>query len=229
MISDIIDGLKLVADGINSIRAIQEAVKSGANYIKSKRPEVRSDLKEMITELGKSLSVIKRASAVLTNFHFAISADVRGSELTRFNDYFIRSKDETQYLQDHIEDLRTHCHKIRAHAEKISGDAGTEGFAKVFHIIGLNSPALERELGQKLEHISDIELEFTDSATTMLGCLEAALKAVQDTLGTGGAMYPENIPAAAAVLADLGPEFEKMEEKAAEGIREVTLLTRELA
>lgn len=228
MIKDIIDGLKLVADGINSVRTIQEAIKNGANYLKIKHPQVRNDLRAMVSELGKSLSVIKRASAVLTNFHFAISADTSGSELARFNNYFIHSKDEAQHLREHIDDLRTHCGKIREHATKISGEADATGFAKIFHFLGLNSPKLEMELGEKLDKLAWEDFEIANSAERMLTCLEMALKDVQNALGVGGAMYPDNIPAAAALLAELGPEFEKMEEQAAEALSEVQSLAKEL-
>jgi hypothetical protein len=53
MVNDMIDGLKLVADGIESVKTIAEAVKSGKDYIKSKHPQVRSDLRAMVGELGK--------------------------------------------------------------------------------------------------------------------------------------------------------------------------------
>ena len=228
MIKDIIDGLKLVAEGINSIRTIQGAIKSGANYLKVKHPEVQSDLRAMVSELGKSLSVIKRASAVLTNFQFAIAADTRGSELARFNNYFIHSKDEAQHLREHIDDLRTHCGKIREHAMKISKEATAPGFAKIFHLLGLNSPTRELELGKKLDSLAYEDFEIANSAEIMLTCLEMALRDVQNALGVGGAMYPENIPVAAALLAELGPEFEKMEEQAAVALREVQLLAKEL-
>src|SRR6185369_14225997 len=153
MIQDIIDGLKLVADGIESVRTIAEAVKSGKDYLKANHPEVQSDLRAMVGELGKSLFVIKRASAVLTNFRFAISTDVNGSELARFNDYFIQSKAEAQLLRDHIDDLRTHCSKIRGHGARISVAVAATSFQKIFELLGLNSPAREKQLGEQLDKL----------------------------------------------------------------------------
>lgn len=135
MLKDMIDALKLVTEGIDSVKTIAEAVKSGKDYIEAKHPEVRSDLHLMVDELQKSLLLIKRASAVLTNFRFAIYADVQGSELVRFNDYFIQSKTEAQHLENHIDDLRTHCSKIRKHGTKIGGEATVAGFTKVFHTL----------------------------------------------------------------------------------------------
>jgi hypothetical protein len=228
MIQDIIDGLKLVADGIESVKTIAEAVKSGKDYLKANHPEVQSDLRAMVGELGKSLFVIKRASAVLTNFRFAISTDVKGSELARFNDYFIQSKAEAQLLRDHIEDLRTHCSKIREHGGKISGAVTATGFQKIFELLGLNSPAREKQLGEQLDKLAYEDFAVANSAEKMLDCLEGALKDVQNALGVGGSMYPEKIPEACALLAEYGPEFEKMEERAAEAVKDIRELVKEL-
>src|SRR5436305_1669224 len=103
MVKDVIEGLKLVTDGIKSVQTILEAVKSGTDYVKTKHPEVQGDLRELVKELGKSISLIEDASAVLTNFRFEISTDPKGSELRRFNDYLIESKGKAANLRDHLE------------------------------------------------------------------------------------------------------------------------------
>lgn len=62
----------------------------------------------------------------------------------------------------------------------------------------------------------------------MLVCLEKALEDVQNTLGDGGAMYPEKIGQAATLLAEYGPVFEEMEDKAAEAIKDIRRLVKNL-
>lgn len=228
MVKDVVDGLKLVADGIKSVKTIADAIKSGEDYLKAKHPEVQPDLRAMLAELGKSLFVIKRASAVLTNFRFAIANDAQSAELSRFNDYFIQSKAEAQLLRDRIEDLRTHCSKIREHGSKISGSATAMGFAKIFSLLGLNSPERELELGEQLDKLAYEDFAVANSAEQMLGCLEGALKDVQNALGNGGSMYPEKVPDAAALLAEYGPEFETMEERALEAVKEIRDLAKAL-
>lgn len=228
MIKDVVDGLKLVADGIDSVKTIADAIKSGTKYLKVKHPEVQMDLRAMLTELGKSLFVIKQASAVLTNFRFAVANDVKGTELTRFNEYFIKSKTDAQLLRERIEDLRTHCSKIREHGSKISGSATAAGFAKIFSLLGLNSPKRELELGEQLDKLAYEDFAVANSAEQMLACLEGALKDVQNALGDSGSMYPENVPIAAALLAEYGPEFEKSEERAAEAVKEIRQLVQAL-
>lgn len=41
-------------------------------------------------------------------------------------------------------------------------------------------------------------------------------------------MYPQNVPNAAALLAEYGPEFERMEERATEAAKEIRDLARDL-
>src|ERR1035437_3870031 len=87
MVKDVLDGLKMVSEGIKNVKEIAEAVRDGTNYLKAKHPQVRDDLKALVEELRKSLNVVKQASAILTNFRFAVAADAKGLELARFNDY----------------------------------------------------------------------------------------------------------------------------------------------
>lgn len=228
MIKDVVEGLTLVKDGIESVQAIAEAVKNGKDYLKVKHPEAQHDLREMVAELGKSLFVIKSASAVLTNFRFATTYDTRGTELARFNNYFIKSKTDAQDLRDHIHDLRSHCSKIREHSVKISGAAGATFFAKIFSFLGLQSPQKEEELGEKLDKLAYEDFAVANSAELMLSCLEKALHDVQDTLGEGGSMKGENIPPAAALLAEYGAAFEAMEAQATKAWKETRDLAQQL-
>ena len=141
------------------------------------------------------------------------------TELVRFNNYFIRSKVDAQLLRDRVEDLRTHFGKIRERSLKISGSAGAASFAKIFGLLGLNSP--EREL--ELDKLAYEDFAVANSGEQMLTCLEDVLNDVQNALGNGGSMYPENIPVATALLLEYRLEFPKSEARAAEaakGIRE---------
>ena len=224
MVTEVIDGLKVVAEGIESVKTIAEAVKSGQDYLKATHPEAQQDILAMVAELSKSLFVIKRASAVITNFSFAVATDGRSAELARFNDYFIQSKAEAQLLRDRIEDLRTHCSKIRERASTITASANADGFARIFTLLGLKSPARERDLAARLDRLAYEDFAVANSAEQMLDCLEASLKDVQNSLGSRGSMLPENIPRAIALLGDYGPRFETIEAEASEAVKDIKVL-----
>ena len=228
MLKDVIDGLKLVADGINSVKTIAEAVRSGRDYLSTNHPGVQVEVRALIEELGRSMQLIKRASAVMTNFRFAITADTGARELARFNDYFINAKTETHLLRDHIDDLGTHCSRVREHGIKITGSATADGFAKLFAFVGLRSPEREKQLGERLDKLAYEDFALANSAEKIMDCLELALREVQDALGTGGAMYPERVPIAADLLVQYGPMFLDMEERAAEATKVIRALVSEL-
>jgi hypothetical protein len=102
------------------------------------------------------------------------------------------------------------------------------GFAKIFSLLGLNSPEREVDLGARLDTLAYEDFAVANSADQMLGCLEGALKDVQNALGDGGLMYLEKVPEAAALLAAYGSEFEQMEERAAEAVKEIRDLVKAL-
>jgi hypothetical protein len=228
MIKDVIEGLKSVADGIDCVKTIAKAVRTGKDYVSTKHPEVRDDLRLMLDELRKSLQLIKRSSAVLTNFRFAVSADSQGMEMSRFNNYFIHSKEEADHLESHIDDLRTHCSKVREHGSKIGGETGVNGFTKIFKLLGLNSPEREQKLGQTLDQLAYEDFAVANSAEIMLNCLTSALKDVQNALGDNGTMVTENIPKAAALLVEYGREFEMTEEIAQKAVKDIRELVKQL-
>lgn len=228
MVKEVIDGLAVVAEAIENIRTISEAVREGKKYLETKHPEIKTDLQLMVDEIGKTMNVVAQASAVLTQFRFAVSADTGSSELARFNDYFIHHKGQAQFLRSHIDDLRGHCSKIREHAIHITGSASASGFSAIFHRLGLNSPQREQELGQKLDKLAYEDFEVANSAQIMLRCLDDALKDVQDALGDHGAMYPENVPKAAALLSEYAQAFEKLEKPARTAADDIRTVVMEL-
>lgn len=61
MVKDVIDGLQLVADGIESVKTIADAVKSGKDYVTTKHPDVQNDLRLLVDELRKSLLLINQS------------------------------------------------------------------------------------------------------------------------------------------------------------------------
>ncbi|KHE91838.1 MAG: hypothetical protein SCABRO_02418 [Candidatus Scalindua brodae] len=78
-------------------------------------------------------------------------------------------------------------------------------------MLGFNSPQRELELGKMLDRLAYEDFEDANSLQIMVGCLKMALTDVQNALGDQGAMYPENVPKAAKLLAEYAARFEKLE------------------
>jgi hypothetical protein len=222
MVKKIFEDLTLVADGIDSVTTIVDAVRTGTGYLKVTHPEVQSAVRALVVELGKSVDVVAQGSACLTNFQFAVTADTRGSELARFNDYFITSKREAHFLREHIHTLRSHCGIIRDHALSIGAASNSNGFIALFAtMLSMRDPARERALSEKLDSLAFQDDAVANAAERMMKCLEESLALIQNSLGKGGAMYVENIPAAVDLLAQLGPAFKTIELQAAQTVMDV--------
>lgn len=228
IIKEVLEGLDSVAKAIENIKKISEAVKEGRNYIEATHPEIKKELQLMVNEIRKSMNVVAQSSAVLTQFRFAVSADTGSSELARFNNYFIHHKSQAQFLRDHLDDLRGHCSKIREHAIKIGGSATASGFSALFAKFGLNSPQREKDLGEKLDRLAYEDFKVANSSGIMLDCLDRALNEVQNALGANGAMYPENVPVAARLLAEYAEVFEALETPARTAADDIQKMIREL-
>ena len=228
MIKEISDGLKLVADGIKSIKTIADAVKEGRRYVGATHPEIKKDLVLMVEEMRKNLRVVSDASAVLTRFKFAIAPDTGSAELARFNNYFIKQQSKAADLREHVEGLQGHCSVIREHAENISGAATAEGFAILFEKLGLKSPKREKELGKKLDRLAYEDFEVARMTEIMLTCLDSALEHVQSTLGNDGAMHLKNVKSAASMLNEYARSFEKLEKPARKASNDIKDLVKEL-
>jgi hypothetical protein len=85
------------------------------------------------------------------------------------------------------------------------------------------------ELGQKLDKLAYEDYAVANSASNMLSCLVNALKDVQNALGIGGVMYPENVPKAASLLSSYASEFERMEVQSTIAIKTMHELINELS
>jgi len=213
IVKEVIDGLEAIANAIKNVKEIGAAVKEGRDYLAKNHPEAKADMALMVAELRKSMELVADASAVLTRFQFALSSDVRGRELVRFNEYFIHHNAQAEFLRSHLDDLRGHCAKIREHAAKIEKAATVAGFARIFAMLGLMSPQREADLAEKLDKLAYEDFNVANSAKRMLDCVQSALRHVQSALGVGG-MLPENVPSAAALLGEYARAFEPLERSA---------------
>jgi hypothetical protein len=210
MIKQILDDLDTVAKAIENIKKITKAVKEGTDYVKNNHPDIKNDLRLMVSELQKTMNFIAQTSSVLTHFRFAMSI----SDLSRFNDYFMLNKDQAQNLRIHIKDLKGSCGKIREHAFEICKKSKANSFTILFKKLGVKSPEREKDLAEKLDRLAYEDFDVANSSELMLKSLESALIDIQNALGANGMMYPENIPKAAKLLSEYAPVFEALEKPA---------------
>lgn len=213
MIDDVIDGMKMVSDAVNQIQKIVNAIETGRDYLKVKHPEVEVGVSLLLRELSKNVSLIKQSSAIITNFRFAASSENEENQLTRFNEYYIKSKTEADDLLLHIGDLRSHCSQVRGYAFSITDKTKVNGFKGMFELFGLSDKKKEEELGTYLDRLAYEDFEVANSAEIMLEFVHKALADIQSSLETDGLMKEENISKTAKLLAQYSATFEEMEER----------------
>ncbi|MFX0197880.1 MAG: hypothetical protein ACFFCW_17295 [Candidatus Hodarchaeota archaeon] len=214
IVKEVADGIKLVADGIDNIRKIYDAIHDGKEYLETKHPDVKDDVAAMCIEMRKTLQAIATASSIITHFRFNVSGQAIESEPSRFNNYLIKYKTQAMNVESQLDSLRGHCHKIRDHAKKLEEKAKNAKLAGMLKLFGLSSDQREQELSNALDNIYDDEMQFHSNVWNMRMVLERSLEDIGKKLGPPGAMDAKNVPTAAKALGEYAEHFSKLESDA---------------
>ncbi len=214
IVTEVADGIKLVAEGIQNIKTIHEAIRDGRKYLEAAHPDVKQDVAAMCIEMRKTLQAVAAASAIITHFRFNISSQAIDQEPSRFNDYLMHYKTQAMEVEDQLDSLRGHCHTIRDHANTLEECAQRRGLANLFELFGLKSAEREARLSDGLRQIYDEEMQFHSNVWNMRMILERALDDIGQRLGPPGTMQASNIPAAASALGEYAEYFSKLESEA---------------
>ena len=210
IIKEVRDAIEAVAETVEHVRKISEAIKNGRDYLKTKHPHVASDLVVMCEEMRKSSQALAAASSIVTHFRFVIG-DALAAEAARFNEHLVDHKAQAEMVEQQLNSMRGHCTAIKQHAEAIAQKAEPGGLTSLATALGLHSPAREWELATALQGIYDEEMQYHAGVFEMANAIKAALKAVQDELGPAGMIDPSQVPAAGIVLGEYATAFEKLE------------------
>lgn len=211
IVKDVADILKDVADGIQHIRTVADAVRDGKDFLKQRHPEVREDLKALCRELQNTSMALAAASAVLTHFRFTVAGSALESEPARFNDHLIAHKAKAAAVGDSLRAMRGHCHKIRAHADRLQQRRSALGLDRLLQLFGIDSVERDRKFAGALESIYDEELQSYLLVSRMTEGLRLSMDDIASALGPAGTMHPGNVPAAAAVLGEYAQAFSAIE------------------
>ncbi|MDT5270902.1 MAG: hypothetical protein QOH49_3088 [Acidobacteriota bacterium] len=213
VVKEVIDAMKLLADGIKSMETFISACKDGRKFLKSQHPDVGQDLSVMCSEIRKTLLAMADASAVVTNFRFTVAGSALDAEPRKFNDAFIAHKPKEIMLRQQIETSRGRCRKIETHAMEMEKKATSHGFSSLFSLLGVKSKKQEKVLSTTLWKIYNEDMMFHTVVQQMTVAVVATFKAVQDKLGPAGTMNPANVSKAAKTLSEHAKKFEEIESK----------------
>lgn len=213
IVSEVLNAVKEVAEGIENIRKISEAVRDGRDYLMSTHADVASELAAMCEEMKKSLMALASASSIVTHFRFVLGDNPSG-EAARFNNHLLNHKAKAEGVRQQLESMRGHCHIIKTHADRIQSQAEARGLRSIYAFLGLHSEQKEKELADALQEIYNDEMDFYRTIQAMEQAVQSTLTAVQVALGPPGTIDPSLIPQAASVLGEHVPLFSDLETKA---------------
>jgi hypothetical protein len=213
VVDDVVTTANLIAEGIQNIRTIREAINDGHTYIEYKHRAIKDDLISLCEEMTKSLQAIAGASAIITNFRFSVAGSEMEKDASRFNNHLVKHKLLAKNVDKRLDKLRGSCFRIREDESSLINEA-TLWHIKLSELIGLRSEERERDLIKALDNIFEADTNFLLGVRDMQRIISEALDAVQMELGPPGMMFPENVPKAAEVLGNYAQLFAKIESEA---------------
>jgi len=229
IVIEVVDGIGLVAKGIDNIRKIYDAISDGKKYLKTTHPAVKADVAGMCIEMRKTLQAIATASSIITHFRFNISSQVIESEPSRFNDYLMQYKTQAMNIETQLDSLRGRCSIIGEHSKELEKEVKKMKLTSMLKLFGLNSDQKEQELSSALDKVYDEEMQFHNNVRNMRMILERSLDDIGQKLGQSGAMDAKNVPTAAKALGEYADYFSKLETEANYASLELQSLVDELS
>jgi hypothetical protein len=210
-IREVTDALKDVAEGIEHIRTVAQAVRDGKDYLKLKYPEIGNDLAAMCAELRNTSTAVAAASAILTHFRFTTAGSDLDRQPARFNDHLIAHKEKAAQVSRSLEAMRGHCHVIAQHVAKLEQQATALHLGRLLLLFGIDSTARDKQVATALRNIYDEEMQGYRLVQRLSLALQRALDEVSRELGPAGGMLPANVQTAAALLGEYADAFSKLE------------------
>jgi hypothetical protein len=132
-------------------------------------------------------------------------------ETARFNDHLVAHKEVAQRVTNSLHALRGHCHVIEEHANALHAKAGSLNLDWLLLLFGIDSAERNKQVEKALQEIYDEEMQAYRLVHELSLALRLALEDVSNALGPKGAMLPENVPVAAALLGEYADAFGKLE------------------
>ncbi|GAA3946105.1 hypothetical protein [Hymenobacter algoricola] len=228
VVKEVADGIKLVAESIKNLKEVYAVVQEGLGYFEKTYPDIKKDVSGMCVELRKTCNAIATASAVMTHFRFNTTPGAIASEPTRFNEYFIKYKDDRTEIESLIRSLKGSCGKIVAHTERLKREAAPRFSNSFLALFGLHSAARAERVQQALGNICNEEQVLSIVVGRLSDSIHKAVSDVSDMLGPHGMMHADNVPQAAQLLNVYAGMFAELEMQAREQVEELQELIDKL-
>lgn len=226
-IAEVLDLLKVVADGIGNVRTVVEAARDGEKFLRTHYPDAEKDLADLLDEIGKLTEYLADASSIITGFAFTVTGSDVDRQPRAFNDLLVQRQAVFARFDNQLQLTRTHCSRIDDYGDALLKKAQERGLHNLFGLLNAGSEQAQR--------MSDLVLDVWTNDQTLLRefksmseAVRRALDDVQAALGPPGQMLIENVPAAAALLGEYSTAFVPIQLEADEVKRELHALVNDL-
>jgi len=213
LIREVVDGVKLVVELVEGIQKIAGTIKSGADYLSRKHPDVRATVLALCEEIDRTLRALADASSLVTRFRFTVAGPAVATEPTRFNDYLVSNQVKESELAARITQLRGRCATIDKAASDLSALALRGGLRSLWRLFGQDGSAWEIQMADTLSRLHNEELMLYELTRRFAEAITTTLRAVDQTI----AGDPARVPGADALLREHAAFFSDLETKCRAG------------
>jgi hypothetical protein len=210
---DVADAIKLLGDVVKSTREIINAVIDGKDYLKTRFPDAKQELVDLLAQMRVTILGLAEVTKVISGFRFvydgtSVDPGTAARELARFNDYIIAQKVHVASLKNNIGELKGKCDKARQLRDKLDARTGSRAWGSMFGLLGAKAEARSAELSGALSQFYADDQMMIEHVTAMLRLAERAIEDVNNSLGPPGIANPYHLPTAAALLGSYATLFQ---------------------
>lgn len=126
-VKDIAEIVGQISKLVKDTRELAKAVTDARAYLEKQHSEVKDNLKEMLSQIQKTIVGIASVTSVVSGFKFTISGSDLDREPARFNNYVIAEKEKVALLRNQISDLKGSCDKVGDARDKLNELGGNAG------------------------------------------------------------------------------------------------------
>jgi len=213
LIREVVDGVKLVIELVEGIQKIAGTIKSGADFLSRKHPDVRNAVLALCEEIDKTLQALADASALVTRFRFTVAGPAVATEPTRFNDYLVSNQVKESDLAARITQLRGRCAAIDKASSDLSASALRGGLRSLWSLFGQDGSAWEIQMADTLDKLHNEEAGIYQLTGRFAEAIVTTLRSVDQVV----AGDPAHVPAADALLREHAAFFFDLEAKCRAG------------
>ncbi|MEL6168866.1 MAG: hypothetical protein AAFR35_09240 [Pseudomonadota bacterium] len=189
-------------------------LRDGSDYLERNHPDAKRNFADLIEEMEVAIRGLAEVTLVIASFRFTMqgsrgSMTVSEAELRAFNDHVTKQSTAVAAQTSRLRQLKASCSRIIDLRDAL--DQRAPGPFRMFSLLGTGRKKEIEELSRKLDQFYSADQNMIDLLQRTAKLARAAVRDVQNQLGTDGLAYAENAVRAAMVFKVYADAFEAPE------------------